>query len=191
MLITIPQAAARRKTTKYSVYRWIKNGLKSKRFGRDWLIDQKDLDAYRPRGVGRPNRAKPSRLSRAQEASKVAPSWADLANTIFDPNSGLLAKVFPTVEMRRAFIATPEYQEFKKLIEAAQDRTGFIKGATPTKSGKLLVRLPRSMHEALEVESMNESADPELAQVVNAWPRLSEADRRAILAIVKGEAEPR
>jgi len=32
---------------------------------------------------------------------------------------------------------------------------------------------------------------PELAKVVHAWPRLSEADRRAIVAIVDGQAEQR
>jgi predicted HicB family RNase H-like nuclease len=96
-------------------------------------------------------------LEVVREASKAAPSWADLVNAIFHPESGVLSKVFKTADERRAFVATEEYKEIKRFIEAAQDRTGFAKGAEPTKSGKLLVRLPRSMHEALDAEAERES----------------------------------
>lgn len=74
-------------------------------------------------------------LDVVREASKAAPSWADLANAVFDPQTGLLAKVFKTTEERQAFVATEEYREIKRLIGASQDRTGFVKGAEPTKSG--------------------------------------------------------
>ena len=95
-------------------------------------------------------------LDVVREASKTASSWADLANALFDPQRGLLNSVFKTADERRAFVGSEEYAEIRRLIEASQDRTGFLKGAGPTKSGKLLVRLPRSMHAALEDEATDE-----------------------------------
>lgn len=55
MLLTVAEAAQRRKTTKYSIHRWLKTGLRHQRIGeRVIVIDVKDLDKFQPRPVGHP-----------------------------------------------------------------------------------------------------------------------------------------
>lgn len=92
----------------------------------------------------------------AQAKAHEADSWAEFSNYIFDPETGLIAKAFPKLEDRRRFASTPEYKAIWKLMESVQTRTGLIEGATLKKSGRFVVRLPRSMHAALEVEASRE-----------------------------------
>jgi hypothetical protein len=86
-----------------------------------------------------------------------AETWADLSNALFDPELGLVAKAFPTRSERERFLRTKEYRALRTLIEDAQERTGLVEGATPKKSGKFVVRLPRSLHAALEAEADQEA----------------------------------
>ncbi|HEX4130851.1 MAG TPA: toxin-antitoxin system HicB family antitoxin [Pirellulales bacterium] len=134
-------------------------------------------------------------LASAQSVALSAESWADLSNTLFDPVDGLVAKAFPTREGRDAFVRSNEYKAIRKLIDVAQDRTGLVEGATPKKSGKFVVRLPRSLHAALDCEadeegvSLNQlvvtklavqmsrlaaSTQPEMAQVAQAYLEVRE-----------------
>jgi hypothetical protein len=89
------------------------------------------------------------------EAAKVS-TWADLSNFVFDPEEGLLAGVYPTRSEREAFIKTPEFKEIRRIIDEVKDRTGLVDGATPKKSGKFVVRMPCSLHAALEAEAEKE-----------------------------------
>jgi hypothetical protein len=95
-------------------------------------------------------------MREAQEIAASAPTWADLSNALFDPRSGLLAKEFPLGPARREFTKTPEYRAIGQLLEEAMERTGLVEGATPRKSGKFVVRLPSSLHAALEREAVDE-----------------------------------
>jgi hypothetical protein len=95
-------------------------------------------------------------LQSANDAAASAASWADLSNVLFDPVSGLITRAYPTREERAAFLKTDEYKKIRALISAAMDRTGLVNGATPTKSGKFVVRLPRSLHAALDREARDE-----------------------------------
>ncbi|NQU22467.1 MAG: toxin-antitoxin system HicB family antitoxin [Candidatus Nealsonbacteria bacterium] len=95
-------------------------------------------------------------LESAKQIASSAESWADVSNALFDPVDGLLIKAYPTRPQREAFLKTEEYGEIRGLLESAIDRTGLISGATPKKSGKFLVRLPRSLHAALEREAAEE-----------------------------------
>ncbi len=81
-------------------------------------------------------------LDSAQAAAQVAETWADLSNALFDPDTGLIAKAYPTRVEREQFVQTEEYRAIRNLIDGARQRTGLVAGATPSKSGKLLVRLP-------------------------------------------------
>lgn len=92
-------------------------------------------------------------LQVAKEVCESAPAWADLSNALFDQEHGILAKSFKSSEERAQFVKSDEYRQIKQLIRKAQERSGLVAGATPTKSGKMLVRLPVSMHEALEYEA--------------------------------------
>lgn len=95
-------------------------------------------------------------LQQAEEQARTAPTWADLSNALFDPLEGLIARAFPTRAEREAFVKTEEYQKIRALIDQARGRTGLVAGATPKKSGRFVVRLPISLHAALEREAAAE-----------------------------------
>jgi predicted HicB family RNase H-like nuclease len=95
-------------------------------------------------------------LAAVKREAAVAETWADLSNFVFDPEEGILAGVYKTEAERKAFVQTPEFKAIRQLISELRDRTGLIEGATPKKSGKFVVRLPRSLHAALEAEAERE-----------------------------------
>ncbi|HVX86245.1 MAG TPA: toxin-antitoxin system HicB family antitoxin [Phycisphaerae bacterium] len=95
-------------------------------------------------------------LKQARQLAASAPTWADFSNALFDHQSGILAKAFPLGPHRRDFMKSPEYHAISQLLADAMDRTGLIEGATPRKSGKFVVRLPSSLHAALEREAVDE-----------------------------------
>src|SRR3989442_11324960 len=95
----------------------------------------------------------PTEVERAAEA---ADSWADLSNFLFNPVDGLVARAYPTREAREAFVKTEEYREIRQLVSVAVQRHGLVEGATPKKRGQFLVRLPQSLHAALEREAVAE-----------------------------------
>ena len=75
-------------------------------------------------------------LDSAQEAAQVAETWADLSNVLFAPDTGLVARAFPTRKERAAFLQTDEYRAIRQLIEEARQRTGLFAGATPSTAQK-------------------------------------------------------
>ena len=95
-------------------------------------------------------------LESAKDMASSVEAWADLSNVLFDPVDGLITRAYPTREGREAFLKTGEYRAIRRLLESAMDETGLIAGATPKKSGKFLVRLPISLHAALEREATTE-----------------------------------
>jgi hypothetical protein len=95
-------------------------------------------------------------LESARGFASAAEAWADLSNALFDPESGLVARAYPTRQQREQFLKTKEYRAIRELIDGVKERTGLIAGATGTKSGKFVVRLPRSLHAALEAEAEEE-----------------------------------
>lgn len=94
-------------------------------------------------------------LKQAQEAARSVKSWADLSNALFDPVNGLVTTAYPTRAEREAFMKTQEYRKIRELLRDSIDTFGVIEGATP-KSGRFVVRLPRSLHAALEREASRE-----------------------------------
>jgi site-specific DNA-methyltransferase (adenine-specific) len=96
-------------------------------------------------------------LKQAQTEAVSAPSWADLSNVLFDPVYGLVTRAFPKRKEREEFFKTPEYAAIRELINNSIHTHGLVEGATPKKkSGRFVVRLPQSLHEALELEAQRE-----------------------------------
>ncbi|HEY4330827.1 MAG TPA: toxin-antitoxin system HicB family antitoxin [Phycisphaerae bacterium] len=95
-------------------------------------------------------------LAEAKEIAASATTWADFSNALFDPEEGIITRVIRTREQRRAFTKTPEYAEIQRLLDELIDHTGLSEGATPAKSGKFVVRMPTSLHMALEREANRE-----------------------------------
>jgi site-specific DNA-methyltransferase (adenine-specific) len=95
-------------------------------------------------------------LDRAKDAASSAANWADLSNALFNPVDGLITRAYPTREEREAFMQTKEYRAIRELLQSAMDRSGLVEGATPQKSGRFVVRLPKTLHAALEREASEE-----------------------------------
>jgi hypothetical protein len=95
-------------------------------------------------------------LKAAQREADHVTTWADLSNFLFDPDDGLITKAYPVGPERSKFMKSQEYKEIRRLMDQVEDRTGLVEGATPKKSGKFVVRLPRSLHAALEAEAERE-----------------------------------
>ncbi len=113
-------------------------------------------------------------LQSAIQVASSAETWADLSNALFDPEDGLLAKAYPTRAEREQFLQSKEYAAIRQLLDAATERTGLVEGATPKKSGKFMVRLPRSLHAALEAEAREEGVSLNQLVVTKLAMRMSQ-----------------
>jgi plasmid stabilization system protein ParE len=115
----------------------------------------KRRDVYRVRRR-HPMNASTRLMERAEQAAGEAQTWADLSNFLFDPDERLIARAYPTREAREAFVKTEDYRRLRRLVADTMDRHGLVPGGTPSKSGRFVVRLPRSLHAALEREAIAE-----------------------------------
>lgn len=95
-------------------------------------------------------------LGQAEEVAGSVETWADLSNALFDPVNGLITRAYPTRAEREAFLKTEQYKKMRELLARAIDSHGLVEGATPLKSGRFVVRLPQSLHAALEQEAGRE-----------------------------------
>jgi hypothetical protein len=95
-------------------------------------------------------------LQQAKQLAGSVQSWADLSNALFDPVEGIVSRAFETRAEREAFAKTPEYRQIRELLDQARDRFGLVAGATPKRSGRFVVSLPRSLQAALEKEAETE-----------------------------------
>ena len=95
-------------------------------------------------------------LDRAKRETIALTNWADVSNALFDPEIGLLTRAYPDPEERKAFMKSGEYKAIRQTLAEAMEQSGLVEGATPEKSGRFVVRLPKSLHGALEQEADKE-----------------------------------
>jgi predicted HicB family RNase H-like nuclease len=95
-------------------------------------------------------------LEEAKDLAKKCKNWADLSNALFDPLDGLVVKHLPIPSDRAAFRKSDAYDKLHKLVEEKMEQTGVVAGSEPTKSGRFVVRVPKSLHLALEREAIAE-----------------------------------
>jgi hypothetical protein len=78
------------------------------------------------------NRDKGKQLvAEARKIARQADSWITLSNALTDPNGGLIARYFPDIEQRQAFLRSAEYEELNQLLR----RTIEQKGLSPRPPG--------------------------------------------------------
>lgn len=95
-------------------------------------------------------------VSIAEGAAAVVESWADLSNFLFNPENGLITKAYPTKKERSEFQKTAEYKKIRTLLAHSMAGKKLVTGANPQKSGKFVLRLPRTLHSILQQEALQE-----------------------------------
>jgi hypothetical protein len=122
-------------------------------------------------------------VQKARELASRATSWTAYSNAMFDPQ-GFVAKTFPKMTERRAFYETPQYNEVNQIFLGVIKKFGVAQGAS-TKSGKFVVRVPKTLHASLEVEAKDEGVSlNQLALTKLAMP-LSESKDVTIARLVE------
>jgi HicB family len=96
-------------------------------------------------------------LNEAKRLSKDVPTWADFSALLFDGFSGIVTKTFPDEMERQAFFDSKQYSEVNNLLIGLMKKHGVVDGSKRTeKSGKFVVRIPKSIHQNLEEEANHE-----------------------------------
>ena len=130
-------------------------------------------------------------LEEARSLAGIMPTWADLSNALFDPVSGIVSRAFRTETQRRAFRDTEEYREIRSLLREKMNSTGLVRGATPEKSGKFVLRMPKSLHAALENEAFDEGTSLNQLVVTKLALQLSTGTNGRIANLIQAFAETR
>lgn len=97
---------------------------------------------------------------KARNVAARVETWADFSLVMFDQKNGVVATTFPSEIERDAFFDSPQYQEVLAIQTELMKQSGLRKGSTPRlpdKSGRFNVRVPRSLHEILDVEAKREN----------------------------------
>ena|SRR5438132_6673661 len=123
-------------------------------------------------------------LEQVKQVADSVETWADLSNALFNPVDGLITRAYPTRADREKFVKTEQYKKIRELLTHSMDSQGLLEGATPKKSGRFVVRLPQSLHAALEQEaaregvSLNQLVVAKLATQLNSVARRRTPQRR-------------
>ena len=117
-------------------------------------------------------------LAEGRRLAGKCETWADLSNALFDPLDGLVAKRFSDPAERAAFRKSETYGKLHAIVEEKMRQTGVAAGAEPTKSGRFVVRLPKTLHAALEREAVSEGTSLNQLVLAKLAARLSTVEGR-------------
>jgi hypothetical protein len=105
---------------------------------------------------------KPSIQRRGAELVAVAKrlrdaglNWVQVQNAIFGPG-GHYSELFPTRQERTAFAKTKQHRQLQKLLGELPQPASRELTQTDQDSGKILVRVPKTVHAALLAEAEQE-----------------------------------
>ncbi len=94
-------------------------------------------------------------LQIANAAASTAECWEDIHNAVYGVG-GPFSQLFATPAERTAFSKTAEYDQIRKLIQSLPGRSG----TSNEYNGRILVRVPKSVHAALAHEAEQEGVSP-------------------------------
>lgn len=97
------------------------------------------------------NAAADQLLQIAREATSRAECWQDLHNSVYGVG-GPFSQLCRTPVERTAFSKTEQYEEIRSMIQSLPGRSG----TSEDFNGKILVRVPKSLHAALSHEAESE-----------------------------------
>jgi nicotinamide mononucleotide adenylyltransferase len=69
-------------------------------------------------------------VEQAEAAAAEVTTWADWSNRLFSPR-GIVSRWFPTMDERRAFVASPQYRRLNEMQLALMRKFGTVAGANP------------------------------------------------------------
>jgi HicB family len=95
-------------------------------------------------------------VEQAAALARQAKSWTEFSNQLFAQEHGLVARAFPRMTERQAFYDTQQYETLNAMLLELMKRFGIADGAAPKKSGKFVLRVPKTLHASLEVEAKDE-----------------------------------
>jgi hypothetical protein len=95
-------------------------------------------------------------LEHARQLAGDVRSWADFSAALFDQRIGYVAKAFPTEIERQMFLESDQSKQIDALLISLMGKLGVVGGSRLTKSGKFVVRVPKSVHYTLEIEAKRE-----------------------------------
>jgi len=105
-------------------------------------------------------------LEQARELAGQVNSWADFSNRLFDYSGGIVTSTFPDEMERQAFFDSKQHEEINRILIGLMKKTGVVGGAAPKeKSGRFVVRVPKTVHQALETEARCEGVSLNLLAV--------------------------
>src|SRR5262245_32363964 len=97
-------------------------------------------------------------LEQAKSLAGRVESWTDFSSALFDTYRGIVPKLFPGDMERKAFFDSWQYKEIQQLLTDLMRRFGVVAGSKPKeKSGRFVVRVPKTVHQKLEIEAKRES----------------------------------
>jgi predicted HicB family RNase H-like nuclease len=130
-------------------------------------------------------------LAEGKRLAQKSNTWADLSNALFDPLDGLVAERFPGSADRAAFRKSAAYAKLHKLVEQKMQQTGVVAGSEPTKSGRFVVRLPKTLHAALEREALTEGTSLNQLVLAKLAARLSSLVTGGTASLIQAFGEVR
>jgi hypothetical protein len=92
--------------------------------------------------------ARKQALRAAQKLRDEGATWTRAQNLLFGPQ-GEISRLFPTEPERAAFLKSPESAKVAEIVSS-------LSRERPQPSGRILVRLPKSVHAALLAEAERE-----------------------------------
>ncbi len=96
-------------------------------------------------------------LEHAKALAEKVESWADFSAELFDQTSGVVAKTFRTDIERQAFYDSEQYKEIQQILAGLMRQFGVATGSQrKEKSGRFVVRLPKTVHQKLDIEAKRE-----------------------------------
>jgi len=124
-------------------------------------------------------------LEEARALASTAKSWTDFSNALFAQDNGVVARAFPRMTERQAFYDLPQYDEINMVLLELIKRFGIAQGAAPQKSGKFVVRVPRTLHSALDIEAQKEGVSLNQLALTKLSVRLEDSTELANSLIVQ------
>jgi len=118
-------------------------------------VGSKEATALKPGGASAVDRLgdRPTQaLAFAKRAAKSAKTWPDLHNTHYGIG-GKLTELFPDSADRSAFAGTIQFKQITELLGGLPRKSGEEKIGPDEANGRILVRVPRSIHRALLAEA--------------------------------------